>query len=90
MTENHINSQPLRFTTEACRGDAHPEPQVTRALAAEQSMPATDAALRWGSRTHHILAAIAYNNSSVATIDTPRMQDTMGHISLTRPPCVRT
>ena len=64
MTENHINSQPLRFTTEACKGEAHPEPQVTRALAAEQSMPhaRTDAAIRWGSRTHHILAAIAYNN----------------------------
>ena len=28
----------------------------------QPSMPATDAALRWGSSTHHILAAIADKN----------------------------
>ena len=54
MTENHINSQPLRFTTEACRGEAHPEPQVTRALAAAQSMPATDAAQMGMTHTSHL------------------------------------
>ena len=60
MTETRIYSQPLRFTTKTCRGEIHPRTQSHKSI--RSRMPATDAALRWGSSTHHILAAIADNS----------------------------
>ena len=61
MQENQISAQP---------SDSPRRLAGARLTRSQRSMPATDAALRWGSSTRHILAAIAYNNSSAASIDT--------------------